>query len=570
MKTTYILRRILISFGFVVTSLIVWLPPAQAASIDDFISVYQKIESAAPPGSLPVSTADVKAYKSLFQCVEGGGDVLVCSNQFHQTDAGKKATGDIPEAVWQVVDAYVAWKAGDTWGVVEHLGAAAMCAVLQVLAGGFDACGLIKDLIAVGEAFLDAGKAVAEFFKDLGEGAANLAKGVYCALGGVFGGCDDPGPPPKPAAQVIYEKFFAPKVLPDGLSAIESDDGWAFDKLLKQLSAQAKAKGYSDGDISTASDIFTKAVDAQWTADIVQNVLKKLAAERSTFNAPWRISLASDYAWAEYNKKPQGYPPMKVPLWCASYFTYFGFAHVTRWIFAHADKAQALQVQGGYQWCDKVFWEGNKTQFAEYFKKLMETKCPGLGCSSKADRDFCHQFMATVGLNCVISAKFKDSPPPVVKLPSGIIAAVVAKPNLSVTGVQVKIEPNCQASQPAMTASVTIKNTGGALAGNRGTVSVKEQGGTSLGSAGIQIPAIGAGQTQVVNIPSGTRQPYSSLAGRHKVQVNLNPQSESGQLSFNKPADPYMFSAVFPSGHCKSTQQQPAQQQQQPGAPGRR
>ena len=156
----------------------------------------------------------------------------------------------------------------------------------------------------------------------------------------------------------------------------------------------------------------------------------------------------------------------------------------------------------------------------------------------------------------------KESSPTVVGKPSAGIIAAVAKPNLSITGVQVKIEPNCQAPQPAMTAIVTIKNSGGALPANKGTVFVKEQGGTNLGSAGIQLPAIGAGQTQTVNISAITSQPYSSLEGSHKVQVILNPQSEGGQDSFNKPADPYMFSATFPSGHCKSTQrQQPGQQQ---------
>jgi hypothetical protein len=128
--------------------------------------------------------------------------------------------------------------------------------------------------------------------------------------------------------------------------------------------------------------------------------------------------------------------------------------------------------------------------------------------------------------------------------------AITVKPNLSVAGVQVKVEPNCQAPQPAMTAIVTIKNTGGALSGGKGSVFVKEIGGANLGSAGIPLPAIGAGQTQTVNIPATTPQKYSSLAGTHQVQVILNPQSANGQSSFNKPADPYVFSATFPSGYC--------------------
>jgi len=156
--------------------------------------------------------------------------------------------------------------------------------------------------------------------------------------------------------------------------------------------------------------------------------------------------------------------------------------------------------------------------------------------------------------------------PTVVEKPALGVAAAIAKPNLSVIGVQVKIESNCQAPQPAMTAMVTIKNAGAALPANKGTVFIKEQVGTNLSSAGIPLPAIDTGQTQTVNIPAITLQPYSMLEGSHKVQVILNPQSEGGQFSFNKPADPYLFSAVFPPGHCKSveSQQQPQQPRGQP------
>lgn len=157
----------------------------------------------------------------------------------------------------------------------------------------------------------------------------------------------------------------------------------------------------------------------------------------------------------------------------------------------------------------------------------------------------------------------------VVAKPSEAVLAAAAKPNLSVTGAQAKIEANCQSPQPAMTVAVTIKNDGGALPAGKGIVFVKEFGGANLGSGGIQIPALGAGQTQTVNIPAITLQPYSSLAGAHQVQVILNPQqSEGGQLSFNKPAAPYVFSATFPPGHCKPTQRQaPGTNGSQPGSP---
>ncbi len=145
--------------------------------------------------------------------------------------------------------------------------------------------------------------------------------------------------------------------------------------------------------------------------------------------------------------------------------------------------------------------------------------------------------------------------PSTAKPATGIIAAAI-KPNLSVASAMVKIEPNCQAPLPAMTVAVTIKNNGGALTTGKGHVFVKEIGGANLSSGGIPLPAIGAGQTQSVDIPAITLQPYSSLVGAHQVHVKFNPQSDGGQLSFNQPAAPYIFSATFPPGHCKPSQRQ--------------
>ena len=413
--------------GLVFLVCLVAAPPAAQAALDDFIAVYQEIEQYAPKGSLPITTTQLVTYKSLFGCIEGGKDVVLCTNDFHKTEAGKQATGDIPEGVWRVVDAYAAWKAGDTWGVVAHLGEAAICAILQVLAGGFDACGLIKDLVALGEAFLDAAKAAGEFFKDLGEGAWSVAKGAYCAtLGNVFGGCDDSGPPPKPAAQVIYEKFFAPKVLPAGLDAIEADDSLAFHNLKTQLGNQAQAAKYSKSDVILASIIFTKTVDKQWTADVVNNVLKQLAVKRSAYNTAGFVVLSAHNSWERYTKNKE-FPLPGVVKRCVEYFEKSGFAHVDRWIYTH-NEAQQLKVERFYPWCEKVFWEGNKAKFVQYFKAKMETVCPGLGCASQADLDFCQPLMKSFGLNCGLVATSKQ-PAPTVKAPATPILPA-AKPSV--------------------------------------------------------------------------------------------------------------------------------------------
>src|SRR3972149_3027823 len=118
--------------------------------------------------------------------------------------------------------------------------------------------------------------------------------------GSFSGASDDGGPPPKPAAQVIYEKFFAPKVLPAGLDAIEADDSLAFHNLKTQLGNQAQAAKDSKSDGILASIIFTKTVDKQWTADVVNNVLKQLAVKRSAYNTAGFVVLSAHNSWERY------------------------------------------------------------------------------------------------------------------------------------------------------------------------------------------------------------------------------------------------------------------------------
>ncbi|HKQ29729.1 MAG TPA: hypothetical protein VJS66_00445 [Burkholderiales bacterium] len=136
-------------------------------------------------------------------------------------------------------------------------------------------------------------------------------------------------------------------------------------------------------------------------------------------------------------------------------------------------------------------------------------------------------------------------------------------PQLAVLSLQTKIEPNCQSPQPALTASVNIKNSGGSMTVNRGTITLKEIAGDNLSSAVVPLPAIGAGQTQIVSISAMTPQPYATLAGVHQIEVVLAPQDTAGQPSFIKPAMPYQFAVTFPAGHCA------APQRAQPEAPAR-
>lgn len=145
--------------------------------------------------------------------------------------------------------------------------------------------------------------------------------------------------------------------------------------------------------------------------------------------------------------------------------------------------------------------------------------------------------------------------------PGGVKAApgpvvALAKPNLGVVASRANVEPNCQSPQPAMTVKVTIRNSGGPLPANKGTVFVKEFGGSNLGSGGVILPALGPGQEHTVSLPVISTQPYSSLAGRHKLQVIFNPQIEGGQATFGYPATPFVVEAAFPPNHCSSASRQ--------------
>jgi hypothetical protein len=137
------------------------------------------------------------------------------------------------------------------------------------------------------------------------------------------------------------------------------------------------------------------------------------------------------------------------------------------------------------------------------------------------------------------------------------VAAALAKPNLGVVASRANIEPNCQPLKPAMTVKVTIRNSGGPLTENKGTVFLKEIGGANLSSGGVALPKLNSGQELVVSIPAISPQPYSSLAGQHKLQVLFNPQIEGGQPTFLYPAIPSVVEAAFPQNHCKSASRQP-------------
>jgi hypothetical protein len=367
--------------------------PAAADTLDDFIDIYKKIEQVAPAGALPVKSADFVASKGLFNCLANSNtDPVVCVNDFHDTPLGKKAAdgASIPTTFWQVVDAYIAYIQNDYWGVAYHMGEAAVCAVVQVLLGGVDACSIIKELVELAKSLYDAGKAVVEFLKDVG----GTAKDVATCIITLGGDCGDDSPP-TPDEQFVYEYVFLPKIA-DGVTKIEQANG-SYGPYVTSLVNNAKHKPTpilskpwpygEDGTfgaktflyphftakaIDTARQIYEKAVDANWSKHITQQVLPQLGTERFQYAQNQTQSVAQQAAQGYVNKK-FGSPEAAVKFICYDHFTKaLPYAHVDQWILTHAAVASKLKAETHTNWCGQEFW-GQKAMFAKSFHDYIKT-----------------------------------------------------------------------------------------------------------------------------------------------------------------------------------------------------
>ena len=413
MKTTRSARRYLVVLLVLVAGSIAAPQPARADLIDDFAWVLDQV-----PGVFPVSGTDIKDSRAFFQDLanaKSDTDVANLLQKYKDTPIGQQATaavGGVPSWFWDLIDTYVAFRTNDFWGVVGHLGEAAICIVAQVMTGGsVDVCGLIEELVKLGQALLDAATAVAEFLASVGEGAVDVVQDIGCSLG--LGGCDESSPP----EQRAYAWVFAPEV-PEGLTARKALDPLAFGTLRKQLEADASAKPaklhitvpdwlkeyYSAGVVSTASGAYAKTVDAQWTADMAKNVLPQLAKKRAEYDSPQQVAAVALEAAAGYKLNPKNPPYTSVPNLCTDDFAKgFGYAHVDRWIATFPGDAKALgDVKTNAQWCQATFWAKNKDKFAEHFRNYTKVNfCPQFGstllCPTISKYESCLGLMGSVG-----------------------------------------------------------------------------------------------------------------------------------------------------------------------------
>ena len=171
-------------------------------------------------------------------------------------------------------------------------------------------------------------------------------------------------------------------------------------------------------------------------------------------------------------------------------------------------------------------------------------------CTTVFPNNCAYLDIAVAGSKPTPTAKMSDQKPAdVVAKPAPAILDTLAKPHLSVVGAQANIDPACQ---HLFLSSITIKNTGGALAAGKGTVNVKSNSGQVSGA--VSLPAFGMGETHVVKVPVGTPKDFGSYnPGTLAFYATLNPQTQGGQTSFVT-SDPFQTSVIvtFPEGSCQT------------------
>lgn len=420
MKLPVILRRFIVGL-FVVLNLLTLTPgQATADTFDDMIWLLQKVEKVSGP-VFPISIQDIKESKGYINCLVNADsdlDVAVCTDTFHDTKLGQQAASEagIPSWFWNLMDLYIDLRTGDIWGAVEHLGKAALCLVAQILAEGYDVCGLIQELAELGDTLLDAGAAVGEFLADAGEALADAASAVGCAIG--LGGCDKPTPP----EVRVYQWVFAPRVA-DAIVARTMVNPNAYTSLFTQLKENARhdpaiysvpsktvtmgpvsmvvppVTTFSVAAVNIAAGAFDTAVEANWSSYVVSTALGELSSQRNGYNNPNQLRFLVNNATADFEALQRSNPGLRIDQKlpelivdrCTKEFSEARkFAHVDRWIVSH--QAQSMQLgnpKTNRDWCSQL-WEQNKQAFIQPLRRY-------------AADAYCHENGSTLGCNSLNS-----------------------------------------------------------------------------------------------------------------------------------------------------------------------
>mgnify|MGYP000894069356 FL=1 len=429
MKTTVILRRCIFGLFFILNLIMVAPQQASADTFDDMIWVLNKVEKVSGPVFRGVSIQDIQSSKEYVDCLVNAGNdvaVAVCTDSFHDTPLGQQAVSGagIPSWFWDLLDLYVDLRTGDLWGAVEHLGKAALCIVAQYFSGGTDVCGLIEELVELGEDLLNAATAVGEFLADVGGALANGAAAVGCAVG--IGDCEKSTPP----EVRVYQWVFAPKVH-DAVAAKKQVDATAYTVLFNQLKTNALHKpaiysiasqtitiggmtmtvppvvNFSEKAVNIAAGSFDKAVDANWTSNVVNTALGELTTQRHSYNNPNQLRLLVNSATADFETLQRNSPNLLIEQRlpgliidrCTKEFSETRkFAHVDRWIASHpAQAAQLGNPKNNRDWCTQL-WDQNKQSFTPLLRQYAaDHLCRNMSCTTMSNYRSCVGLMGLVG-----------------------------------------------------------------------------------------------------------------------------------------------------------------------------
>jgi len=412
MKTSQMLRS-LVAGVVLLFGLSAWHGEAQALDFGDLISILNEMDKV-HANPFPVKGAELEGAQDLFDCLANVKDdvgVVNCADTHKNSAFAQKYVGALPPWLDNLIDAYIAIRNENFWGVVNNLGEAAVCIIAQVMAAGLDLCGLVKELVALGEALLDAATAVGKFFADLGSGVYET---IAC---GIFDSCGS-GPPPE---KLAYNCFFATRVEPDGLQKMEAVDAFAFAAFRDALVTKAKAGGpcpagqipqywkADAGPASKAGQIFTNAVEGAWSANIIKVVLAARDKQRIDYNSLQQINAMAAEAAAQYDAKKTAPKPFLIDRCAADFSVKFGYAHVDRWlIWRMAGKTEIQQqaqkltnVTSNRNWCEGEFFGKNLDKFAQQFRNFAQSHyCALFGqqltCTTIAKYEQCVGLMSSV------------------------------------------------------------------------------------------------------------------------------------------------------------------------------
>ncbi len=421
MKPNVILyRAIIISFLACLVS--TGLPQTARASVfDNALSIIEETHLF-PTTQLTLFSQS----KAFVEClVDAGGNdlkVIACVDQFNDTPSGSAVIeqGGIPDWFFTLLDLYVCVSNDDIWCALSKLGETVFCILAQVMAEGYDVCGLIKELAELGETLLDAASAVGEFLADAGETIADAASAALCTVG--IGDCGKSSPP----EVLVYQWVFAPKVR-DAVEAKKLVDPSAYTTLFNLLKNNAShntaiysvpsknyggitfppAVAFSSAAVAISAGSFDKAVDANWTSSVVNTALGELSTQRHAYNNPNQLRFLVNSATTDFETLQRSNPNLRIDQKlpgliidrCTKEFSETRkFAHVDRWISSHpAQTAQLGNPKTNRDWCNQL-WDQNKQSFTPALRQYAaEHFCQGMSCTTLTKYQSCVALMSLVG-----------------------------------------------------------------------------------------------------------------------------------------------------------------------------